>query len=47
VCERLLEVGLVTYETHQRVVRLAPPLVVTRADVDWALERIEQGFRGL
>jgi len=47
VCERLLEVGLVTYETHERVVRLAPPLIVSRADVDWALERIEQGFRGL
>lgn len=47
VCERLLEVGLVTYETHERVVRLAPPLIVSRADVDWALERIEEGFRGL
>ena len=39
-CERLKEAGLLCKETHQTIIRFAPPLVVTKADVDWALERI-------
>ena len=41
-CERLLEKGVLSKETHQTVVRLAPPLVVARADLDWALDRFEE-----
>ena len=33
--------GLLCKETHQHVIRLAPPLVITRDEVDWALEHIE------
>ncbi len=40
-CERLLEKGVLSKETHQTVVRLAPPLVIARADLDWALDRFE------
>ena len=32
--------GLLCKETHQHVIRFAPPLVITRADIDWAIERI-------
>ena len=32
--------GLLCKETHQHVIRFAPPLVVTRAELDWALEQI-------
>ncbi len=41
-CERLLEKGVLSKETHQTVVRLAPPLVIARADLDWALDRFEE-----
>ena len=41
-CERLLEKGVLSKETHHTVVRLAPPLVITRADLDWALDRFEE-----
>jgi ornithine--oxo-acid transaminase len=40
VCERLLELGVMAKDTHETTVRLAPPLVVSRADLEWALERI-------
>jgi ornithine--oxo-acid transaminase len=40
VCERLLELGILAKDTHETTVRLAPPLVVSREDLEWALERI-------
>ncbi len=40
VCERLMQVGILSKETHDTVVRLAPPLTITRSEIDWALERI-------
>jgi len=42
VCERLLAKGVLSKETHETVVRLAPPLVIDRADLDWALDRFEE-----
>jgi ornithine--oxo-acid transaminase len=39
-CERLMELGVLAKETHGTVIRLAPPLVITKSDIDWALERI-------
>jgi ornithine--oxo-acid transaminase len=39
-CERLKAQGLLCKETHDHTIRFAPPLVITRAEVDWALERI-------
>ena len=39
--EALKDQGLLCKETHEHVLRLAPPLVIAREDVDWALERIE------
>lgn len=40
-CERLRAKGLLCKETHENVIRFAPPLVITKAQVDWAMERIE------
>ena len=40
VCERLMAKGILSKETHETVVRLAPPLVITREQIDWAVERI-------
>ena len=39
-CELLMERGLLSKETHETVVRLAPPLTIAREDIDWAVEQI-------
>ncbi len=39
-CEALAAEGLLCKETHDHVIRIAPPLVITREEVDWAFERI-------
>lgn len=39
LCERLMAEGLLCKETHERTIRLAPPLVIRREQLDWALER--------
>jgi ornithine--oxo-acid transaminase len=38
--ERLLEAGVLAKDTHESTIRLAPPLTITREELDWALERI-------
>ncbi|ACS81377.1 ornithine--oxo-acid transaminase [Maridesulfovibrio salexigens] len=40
-CEKLKENGLLCKETHDNIIRFAPPLVITTEQVDWALERIK------
>jgi ornithine--oxo-acid transaminase len=39
-CEALSERGILTKETRKIVIRLAPPLVITKEEIDWALERL-------
>lgn len=39
-CERLMQEGLLCKETHERVIRFAPPLVIEKTDLDWAIEKI-------
>ncbi len=46
-CERLLTKGVLSKETHDTVVRLAPPLVIARDDLDFALDRFEEVLRDL
>jgi len=40
--EALKQEGLLCKETHETVIRFAPPLVITRSDLEWAMERIER-----
>jgi ornithine--oxo-acid transaminase len=40
-CVALMEEGLLCKETHEDVIRFAPPLVISREQLDWALERVE------
>lgn len=40
-CEALAKKGMLCKETHENTIRFAPPLVITRKEVDWALENIE------
>jgi ornithine--oxo-acid transaminase len=41
VSEKLMERGVLAKETHETTLRLAPPLVVEQADLDWALDHLE------
>jgi ornithine--oxo-acid transaminase len=43
-CERLREAGVLCKETHEKVIRVAPPLVITREEIDWACDRFRQVF---
>jgi ornithine--oxo-acid transaminase len=45
-CEELGRQGLLCKETHDHVIRLAPPLTITREELDWALERVERVLVG-
>jgi ornithine--oxo-acid transaminase len=40
-CEALQERGVLCKETHNTVIRLAPPLVIEEADLDWGLQQVE------
>ena len=41
-CEALQDDGLLCKETHENVIRLAPPLVIKKEEIDWAFERIKK-----
>jgi len=41
-CEALKDEGILCKETHERVIRIAPPLTIRREEIDWAFERIEK-----
>jgi ornithine--oxo-acid transaminase len=44
-CEKLMANGLLCKETHDNIIRFAPPLVITKEDIDWAMERIHDTLR--
>lgn len=41
-CEELKDLGLLCKETHQTVIRFAPPLIINKPEIDWAIERIKK-----
>jgi ornithine--oxo-acid transaminase len=41
-CEQLKEYGLLCKETHDMVIRFAPPLIITKDELDWAIEQIKK-----
>ncbi|WP_103105446.1 ornithine--oxo-acid transaminase [Brevibacillus reuszeri] len=41
-CEQLKELGLLCKETHETTIRFAPPLMISKEDLDWAIERIKK-----
>jgi ornithine--oxo-acid transaminase len=43
-CEKLKQEGLLCKETHDTVIRFAPPLVITKEELDWAIERVKKVF---
>ncbi len=45
-CEALQHEGVLCKETHERVIRIAPPLTITSEEIDWAFERIRKVIEG-
>ncbi|PIC85619.1 ornithine--oxo-acid transaminase [Sporosarcina sp. P20a] len=43
-CEELKDLGLLCKETHDTVIRFAPPLIITKEELDWALDKIRTVF---
>ena len=41
-CEALMGEGLLCKETHENVIRLAPPLIITKEEINWAFSKIEK-----
>lgn len=41
-CEALMKKGILCKETHENVIRFAPPLIIKKEEIDWALTRIEE-----
>jgi len=41
-CEALKEEGVLCKETHDRVLRIAPPLIITKDEIDWGFARIRK-----
>lgn len=46
-CEALIQEGLLCKETHEHVIRLAPPLVISKEEINWAYARIEKVLENL
>lgn len=42
--EQLKEKGLLCKETHETIIRFAPPLIISQEDLDWAIERVKEVF---
>ena len=44
-CERLAELGILCKEAQHKVLRIAPPLVITKAELEWAAAQLRQAFQ--
>ena len=47
VCENLMARGMLCKETHETVVRFAPPLIISKEEIDWAVEQITQTLKDM
>ncbi|RXT52508.1 ornithine--oxo-acid transaminase [Bosea sp. Tri-44] len=47
IVARLADAGVLTKETHEHTIRFAPPLTISRQELDWGLERCENVFASL
>ena len=47
LCLMLLNEGLLCKETHKTVIRFAPPLMISKNDIDWATEKITKVIRAI
>lgn len=47
VCEAFLKQGILAKEVHNTIIRFSPPLIITRQELDWALDKIHAAFKTL
>jgi len=47
ICEKLMAQGVLAKDTHEKTIRFAPPLVITKEEIDWAMERIKPVFESV
>ena len=47
LCLMLLNEGLLCKETHKTVIRFAPPLMISKKDLDWAIDKIKKVLRAI
>ena len=47
ICKLLMKEGMLCKETHETVIRFAPPLMIKKSEIDWALEKIKKVFASL
>ena len=47
LCLMLLNEGLLCKETHKTVIRFAPPLMITKKELDWAVDKITKVIRSV
>jgi len=45
-CEELQKEGVLCKDTHTYVVRIAPPLIITKEQIDWAFEKFKKVLAG-
>lgn len=45
ICEKLMDLGMLCKDTHGTIIRLTPPLVITKDEIDWALVQIEEALK--
>ena len=45
-CEKLKDAGILCKETHEHVIRFAPPLVITKDEIDWAVAKVRKVVQG-
>ncbi|OES46476.1 ornithine--oxo-acid transaminase [Domibacillus iocasae] len=43
-CEKLKREGVLCKETHETVIRFAPPLIISKEELDWAIQKIKKVF---
>jgi ornithine--oxo-acid transaminase len=41
-CEKLKDEGILCKDTHETIIRIAPPLVITKEEIDWAVSKFEK-----
>ncbi len=44
ICEKLKAMGILCKETHTHTIRFAPPLIIKKEDIDWAIDKIKKAF---
>lgn len=47
VCENLMARGMLCKETHETVVRFAPPLIISKQEIDWAVEQVTEALKSM